>query len=508
MSPASGPRGRVLAGGVALLGALAAAAPLAPAALAADREQARLRAALATARAVPEQLVARKALAVPGGGTIRRFGQRAGGLPVHGGEAVVVETPAGEAELVADQTVRRLGTPPPPRLARGAAIRRARAGTGGGPLRLRPRAVLGIDPATRRTAWEVRLATAEPLADLLVYVDARDGRVIRTRDLLRHSTASASLFVPNPVVTRGTSSGLRDLKDRGTSLLASLRVGVTLERLASPRGCLRGEYAHVRLGPTSERVCRRSRSWGNVGRARGSFEALMSYFHVDRTRAYVESLALTRGLRQKPQRVAANVFGADNSYYLPFDRTIGFGTGGVDDAEDGDVIVHEYGHSLQDQQSRFFGTTAEGAAIGEGFGDYLAAAISSLTTGGAERYDVCMFEWDALSYTQRRCARRTDSNTTLPRAIRRCGRGDAHCVGEAWSGALWELRGALGVDSAGRAIGDRVAIQSQFMYARRSGFRDAARALIAADELLYAGVHAPTVEAEMMERGLCPKRGC
>ena len=464
-----------------------------------------MRATLAAARAVPEQLVAGRAVAVPGGGTIRRFPQRVAGMPVHGAEAIVVEPAGGAPELVVDHTVARLKAPRAAEIGRQGAVERARAGAGIERLRGPPRARLGVDPRTRRLAWEVQLPAERPTADLLVSVDARHGRVIRSRDLLRRATAS--LFSPNPVVTRGSSSGLRDARDRESSLLASLRVPVTLERLTSARGCLRGLYADARLGPTAKTVCRRSGSWGNVGRSQASFEALMGYFHVDRTRAYVESLVLTEGLREKPQRVHANSFPQDNSYFSPFDRVVAFGTGGVDDGEDGDVIVHEYGHSLQDQQQRLFGATAASAAIGEGFGDYLAAVISSLSTGGEERFDICMFEWDAISYTRRRCARRTDKEITLRRANRRCGR-EPHCVGEAWSSALWELRGELGLDPAGRSVGDRIVLESQFMYTRRTGFHDAARALIAADELLYAGLHEAIVEAEMVEREFCAKRGC
>ena len=46
------------------------------------------------------------------------------------------------------------------------------------------------------------------------------------------------------------------------------------------------------------------------------------------------------------------------------------------------MIVHEYGHSLQDQAAHFFGEKLEGASMGEGFGDYMAAVMSFQTTGG------------------------------------------------------------------------------------------------------------------------------
>ena len=53
-----------------------------------------------------------------------------------------------------------------------------------------------------------------------------------------------------------------------------------------------------------------------------------------------------------------------------------FGKGGVDDAEDAEVILHEYGHAIQDSQSRRLRRSEEAGAIGEGFGDYWAATVS------------------------------------------------------------------------------------------------------------------------------------
>jgi hypothetical protein len=145
--------------------------------------------------------------------------------------------------------------------------------------------------------------------------------------------------------------------------------------------------------------------------------------------------------------------------------------------------------------------------MGEGFADYIAAVMSSFVTGGNTTFDACMFEWDATSYTKNRCARRTDKPMTLPQAENRCF-GDPHCTGEAWSGSLWELRTLLGNDEAALSIMDRVVLQSHFLVTRKAEFRDGARALVAADKLLYAGAHVATIEAEMVQRRFCPKRGC
>ena len=78
------------------------------------------------------------------------------------------------------------------------------------------------------------------------------------------------------------------------------------------------------------------------------------------------------------------------------------GDGGVDDAEDADVTVHELGHATQDAQVPGLGPggDTEQRAMGEGFGDFLAAYIylqdGDPTYQAARRF--CVAEWDATSY--------------------------------------------------------------------------------------------------------------
>lgn len=425
-----------------------------------------------------------------------------------GSEVVVAEPPQGAPILVADTTV--AGLDPAPRgavISRGAAIRRALSAGSVESLRAPARAQLGIDPGSGRRAWEVSLPAARPLADLLVMVDAGDGSVLSNRNLIWRAEAQATLFDPNPVVTQGSYDGLRDARDRDSALLTALRTPVTLRRITSAKGCLSGAYADARVGKRAERVCRRSLDFTGVTRASDRFEALMAYLHVDRTRAYVDGLGLSRGLRSKPQRVRANGITDDNSYYSSLTHAMTLGSGGVDDAEDADVIVHEYGHSLQDQAVQGFGRGTQAGAMGEGFGDYLAAAMSAERTGGDPAFDPCIFDWDGVSYSPGGCGRRADKSRDLSQAKRRCGR-EIHCLGETWSSALYELRLLLGDDPAGRSVVDRVVLESHFMLAKRAKFEQGARALVAADELLYGGQHRPEIEAEMVARGFCGASGC
>jgi hypothetical protein len=70
--------------------------------------------------------------------------------------------------------------------------------------------------------------------------------------------------------------------------------------------------------------------------------------------------------------------------------------GGVDDAEDAEVIVHEYGHSVQDRQVTGFGTSLEAGSIGEGFSDYLAVEVTSWRSGAPTKApEACVADWAA-----------------------------------------------------------------------------------------------------------------
>ena len=46
------------------------------------------------------------------------------------------------------------------------------------------------------------------------------------------------------------------------------------------------------------------------------------------------------------------------------------------------MIWHEYGHAIQDDQVPDFGSTHQGGAIGEAFGDYMAVTMSQAYATG------------------------------------------------------------------------------------------------------------------------------
>jgi hypothetical protein len=356
--------------------------------------------------------------------------------------------------------------------------------------------------------WRVLLPSARPLASFEVLVDARTGEALRTRDLLHHAftaTGKADLFDPNPVETQGNRGTLADASDVDTTDLHAQQKPKTLVRLNTADNCLDGRWVEATLPGGA--VCANSapvRDWSSTGedirRNDDEFEALMAYFHIDRTQAYVQSLGFTNvNNRQIPAHADDNA--DDNSFYDPDTKDLTFGTGGVDDAEDGDVIVHEYGHSIQDAQVPGFGASDDGGAMGEGFGDYLGAVMSRRANRSAT-FDPCLAEWDSIGDPDPiPCLRRTDTSLTLPQAHATCPLGgtEVHCVGEAWSGALWKLRLAMG-----ETVMDRLVIQSHFSLSTDATFEDGARALLAADRTLYRGAHRSLIAGEVVRRGFIP----
>jgi pre-peptidase/thrombospondin type 3 repeat protein/fungalysin/thermolysin propeptide len=410
------------------------------------------------------------------GTTFVHVRQRVGGVPVLGSDATL-SLGADGARLLVDHTWGRLAAPAAARLSKAASVRVARAAIHLRALRTPVRAARVVLPELRRLAWRVLLPAARPLGDFEVLVDARSGKVLRVRNLLKEATTPALVFDPNPVVEQGSRDGIADNNNSDTGVPASLYRSVTLEDL-DPGQCLRGAWVRIDV----------SVACANLGGAKRSssiqFDSAMAYFHIDRMQRYLQSLGFTnvvhRSIPVNPQ-----IDNQDNSYYSPTTGALNFGTGGVDDAQDGDVISHEYGHAIQDSEVPGFGVNTEGGTLGEGFGDYWQAAMSA-NQGNADIFNTCFAEFDTtfVSDDPLPCLRRVDQEWTVAQAVQNCGGHEIHCVGQAWSNLLWTIRKQLGGPAA-----DRLIVQSQFSYAVQSGFRDAGLALLFADQQLNAGAN-------------------
>jgi hypothetical protein len=496
---------------------------------------------LRAAAAPRHQLTPAQRIVLPGGAVVERFRQRVGGRPVLGAEAITDRAPDAPRRIVADTTWPAIDAPGSAQLSRERAMDIARSSVGARGLRGPMTADLAIQPGDGgRLVWQVRVPAANPLGDYELLVDAEGGDVVARHDLLRNfKTGVAKLYRVNPVVqNRGARRLWDDHHDRDTRLLRKLRRKVRLPNLNEGQSCLTGRWVHALRGRNEKQTCKPNLRWNQITRADSRFEALMVYFQIDRSQRYIQSLGFSdsnrspNGIADRVQRGVADAYRLDNSAYSPFTQTITYGWGGVDDAEDGDVIIHEYGHAMQDSQSPSFGQSSRYGpiALAEGSSDYWAAVMSSRSPRAANEDDVCIFDWDATTYGRfyprvspersgRRCGRRADVNRTLDEATARCPRipfggryaPDPHCVGQVWSSGLWDLRRSLasGGDGSVRQM-DRIYLAAQFLYTGRETFKDAAKALLCADEDLYPkgrpgdcrGEHYPEIHREMSGRDI------
>ena len=313
-------------------------------------------------------------------------------------------------------------------------------------------------------AWRIVIPTDGPTWP--VFIDARSGKVLsRLHDLNRYVNGTGQVFMVNAIVATQDNS-LRDNLDAASAVPLNAYTTVTLQGLLG-NGFLDGDYA------SSANTKKRASSLVNdfsFDRSSDGFSETMGYYYIDHAERYIQSLGFNN-INNRQQVFAVNRLKIDNSFYSPQSKEISLGLGGVDDAEDAEVILHEYGHSIQDDQVPGFGNTLEAGSMGEGFGDYCGASVSAQFSGGFQ--DLCLAEWDATSYssTNPPCLRRLDSTKHYPEDLR----GQVHADGEIWSAALWQIR-----DSLGAANADRAVLASHFLLAPGATFNQGANAVVTA----------------------------
>lgn len=312
------------------------------------------------------------------------------------------------------------------------------------------------------------------------------------------TTAKALVFIPNPVQSSGVES-LTDQKDSATAVPRGDYYEVTLTDLDGS-GYLNGTWANVRS--TTGTPAYTTNGTYFYDRHDDQFEQVMAYFWGTQSQKYLQSLGFGRDLppvNAESQDYKVDQYGVDNSFEREDHDTITLGKGGVDDAEDGEVIVHETGHAVHAAQVPGFGSTLEAGSIGEAFGDYFAVTVGDWVAkqyGVPERADLaCVADWDSVSYTSTtpHCLRRLDMNKHYPQDVV----GEVHADGEIWSQALFQLRTALGP-----AVADRIIIDAQFGFAPDTSFTAAARQTVATARSLYGPRQAAAAQKAFADRGI------
>src|SRR6185503_8500429 len=404
------------------------------------------------------------------GGTVLRFGQLHGDVPVRDAYVIVGFDPGGDIIHVDNGYVPDLDVPARPRLSKAEAVRTARQALGARRPSLRDVQLVVASGDQAHPGYHPACVPADPSTD----------------------NSAAFVFVKSPVDALDDPD-LRDA-DNVDAALTGCKLGNLTSSLA-----LDGTYANTSFTPapraTPPYTSLRSTNQRAVDEA-------TAYYHANRSKEYLNLLGFPGVMNFSIGLNAADVGVGDNAFYSAVEKSIHFGTGGVDGAQDPDIVYHELGHAIQDDQVPGFPNGVETGALGEGFGDFWASALTddaATTAMGA----ACWAAWDATSYFPYTgapgsgCSRRVDGTKLYPVDLE----GEFHADGEIWSAALWRLRTALG-----GAVVDPLVIKGHTFLQPDAGFQDAADALQSADVALYSGIHAAPIDAALAA-GWIPQTG-
>jgi len=302
--------------------------------------------------------------------------------------------------------------------------------------------------------------------------------------LSNSETADAQVFDPNPVVTLKDST-LKDRDDAKDAVPESAYFKVTLSNLL-PGDVLDGKY--VSTQKTKDRACDPGHRF-IYDRSDSRFNEVMAYYHMDTSQMHIQSLGF-KNVNNRQVFVDAHGTTDDNSFYVPWENTITFGTGGVDDAEDADIILHEYGHSIVHSQVPGFSSAGESRCVGEGFADYWSTTASAHKSDGFDKEVVG--NWDAVSYSTANPPnlRRIDSALTYEDK-----NGDFYNDGTIWAATLWDIFNALGKETT-----DKIVLESHFFLSTTATMIDAAKALVEADRKVFQGINRDTIVSTLIKR--------
>ncbi len=321
------------------------------------------------------------------------------------------------------------------------------------------------------------------------------GAALATKPGSGSSLGTGRVFFPNPVATLQDQT-LTDQKDADyPALRAAYRI-VTLTNLDGSGYLRRGLGQRRRARRVSPPI--RTTNTFLYGRSDDRFEQVMAYYWVTEAQKYIQSLGFgsRRCVRStRSRRTSGSTSTAvDNSFSWDKHDVLRFGKGGVDDAEDAEVILHEYGHAIQDAQVVRVRRSTRGGRDRRGLRRLLGRH-------GLERHRP-----DARPAVRRRLGLGLVhvDHAALP-AARRYGPAlpggperEVHHDGQIWSRALWDIRNALGHIKA-----DTIILEAQF------GMPDPTMPELAQNTVntalrLYGNATANTVLAAFQARGILP----
>jgi hypothetical protein len=218
------------------------------------------------------------------------------------------------------------------------------------------------------------------------------------------------------------------------------------------------------------------------------FEDVMVMYHITTYQDYINGLGFdTLGYRPTPYD--AHGQSSDNSMFLPGVGLI-YGTGGIDDAEDAEVITHEYTHSLREYASPSTDAGLERQSIEEALCDYMSTSY---------KMAIDSFGWKKWAYWDGNYGNWNGRDMASPKIYPQALTGNIYQNSEIFSSALMRIYFKLG-----KNITDRLTLQTLYYLVNNLTMQQTALLFIKADTTLYSGIHTDMIWRTFAETHLLP----
>ncbi len=325
-------------------------------------------------------------------------------------------------------------------------------------------------------AIEVAIPSKDPLGDFICIINAADGTVIESKDIMNHADEPVPAPVVNPL---GSLYVLNPLKCNITN--------EELTNLTSNGKGLKGKWVNVVNEDTTSAVINAS---GNYifDPNDTHFDEVCAYYYINGIHDFLTRFNFT-GLDRAIKVTVHYGTKYDNAYFSPMEGAIALGDGNKlnDLAKEESVSYHEYTHAVTNAMVSM-PYSAESGAINEAFSDYFACTMTEDSKVG---------EW-AVAKMNRPCIRDMENKTHYPEDIQ----NEVHYDSNIYGGGLWDLRKALGA-----TVTDKITHFSRnyLKGIKNQKFTDGVNALVAADKEFFNGANADVIKKTFEARGIKPK---
>lgn len=335
--------------------------------------------------------------------------------------------------------------------------------------------------------------------DFEEYFVNASGDVVWERDLLLYEDTiiNVKVFNPDPLTSVQSiyTNPYRDENDQNANDLDPLRVDRTVTAEFN-NGTFSLENSYVRIrdfdSPTFAPVTRTDANFF-YSRVDNEFEQVNVFYHLSFYQDYMQSLGFNL-VNYKIDADANAWSGADQSSFSRGTNppSLRFGEGGVDDGEDADVIIHEYGHAISASAAPGTNTGTERGCLDEAIGDYLAASYSrNISSYGYDR----VFTWDGHNeFWGGRFASNVQNKNYQNLSF-----FGIYTHTDIWVSALME-----GWGKVGPVVMDKVVLEGAYSFSSNMTMPQAAMAIIAADSNLYGGQHVQPIWEAFYNHGILP----